>query len=288
MQRSASRASTSPSATPSAPGAEARSTSSSTPGRSRASSPRACSRPSSAGARTRPGCPRTATATRPAARRRSTSSSPAPTRGCAPGRPTAGRNTAFSSRTTRRSRSPTTSPCAAGRQGPGLPPDLPLRLPPLQRRGAVAARDVRQGGRRRSSTSSTRRDRRRHRRARRAALRPREERLLVRLAALDRGDAALAPYQNATGPAGDSAVLAGMVWALENPQAGHRRGRRDGLHALPRGADALSRPGRSAPTPTGRRSTDRWGCSPRTSTSTGRISAGFTRCARSLASSPSG
>ena len=33
------------------------------------------------------------------------------------------------------------------------------------------------------------RDRRRHRRARRAALRPREERLLVRLAALDRGDA---------------------------------------------------------------------------------------------------
>ncbi len=33
------------------------------------------------------------------------------------------------------------------------------------------------------------RDRRRHRRARRAALRPRQERLLVRLAALDRGDA---------------------------------------------------------------------------------------------------
>ena len=44
------------------------------------------------------------------------------------------------------------------------------------------------------------RDRGRHRRARRAALRPRQERLLVRLAALDRGDAADSrPYQNATG-----------------------------------------------------------------------------------------
>ncbi len=37
------------------------------------------------------------------------------------------------------------------------------------------------------------RDRRRHRRARRAALRPRQERLLVRLAALDRGDARASP-----------------------------------------------------------------------------------------------
>ena len=31
---------------------------------------------------------------------------------------------------------------------------------------------------------------------------------------------ALAPYQNATGLQVSSAVLAGMVWALENPQAG--------------------------------------------------------------------
>ena len=30
----------------------------------------------------------------------------------------------------------------------------------------------------------------------------------------------LAPYQNATGLQVSSAVLAGMVWALENPQAG--------------------------------------------------------------------
>ncbi|MFM9009509.1 MAG: homospermidine synthase, partial [Planctomycetota bacterium] len=31
---------------------------------------------------------------------------------------------------------------------------------------------------------------------------------------------ALAPYQNATGLQVSSAVLAGMVWALENPEAG--------------------------------------------------------------------
>ena len=52
------------------------------------------------------------------------------------------------------------------------------------------------------------------------ALRPRQECLLVRLAALDRGDAPVAPYQNATGMQVSSAVLAGMVWALENPKAG--------------------------------------------------------------------
>ena len=64
------------------------------------------------------------------------------------------------------------------------------------------------------------RDRRRHRRARRAALRPRQERLLVRLAAFDRGDPQLAPYQNATGLQVTSAVLAGIVWMLENPDRG--------------------------------------------------------------------
>jgi len=36
----------------------------------------------------------------------------------------------------------------------------------------------------------------------------------------------IAPYQNATGLQVTSAVLAGMVWALENPGR-HRRGRRD-------------------------------------------------------------
>ena len=51
---------------------------------------------------------------------------------------------------------------------------------------------------------------------------------MVRLAALDRRDApltihqarALAPYQNATGLQVTSAILAGMVYALENPALG--------------------------------------------------------------------
>ena len=46
----------------------------------------------------------------------------------------------------------------------------------------------------------------------------------------------LAPYQNATGLQVTSAVLAGMVWALENPRPRHCRGRRDRLPPLPRSA----------------------------------------------------
>ncbi len=74
----------------------------------------------------------------------------------------------------------------ARQEGRGhLSPDLPLRLSPLQRRRAVAARDFRcdrQGAR---DLPRARRERtgRRLRRARRAALRSQEERLLVRLAA---------------------------------------------------------------------------------------------------------
>ena len=64
----------------------------------------------------------------------------------------------------------------------------------------------------------------------------------------------LAPYQNATGLQVTSAVLAGMVWALENPNARHCRSRRDGFPPLPRSADALSRAGDRHATPTGRRS----------------------------------
>ena len=54
---------------------------------------------------------------------------------------------------------------------------------------------------------------------------------------------ALAPYQNATGMQVTSAVLAGMVWALENPKAGIVEADETGLPPLPRGSDALSRPG---------------------------------------------
>ena len=53
----------------------------------------------------------------------------------------------------------------------------------------------------------------------------------------------IAPYQNATGMQVSSAVLAGMVWALENPDRRHRRGRRDGFPPLPRNPAAVSRPG---------------------------------------------
>ena len=42
----------------------------------------------------------------------------------------------------------------------------------------------------------------------------------------------LAPYQNATGMQVTSAVLAGMVWAIENPNGRYRRNRRDGLRPL--------------------------------------------------------
>ena len=111
---------------------------------------------------------------------------------------------------------------ARGRQG-GVPPDLPLRLPPVQRGGAVAARDVRPGrpGRRSAHHILT------------------EDEIVDGIDELGvllygHGKNAywygsqlsieetrrIAPYQNATGLQVTSAVLAGMVWALENPQAG--------------------------------------------------------------------
>ena len=136
--------------------------------------------------------------------------------------PTAeGRNAASSSRTTSRSRSRTTLRSArTTRSSTGRPAITPITP---QRGGAVPARDVRQGraGRRGSITSST-------------------ENEIVdgidELGVLLYGHAKnaywygsqlsieetrkLAPYQNATGLQVTSAVLAGMVWALENPNAG--------------------------------------------------------------------
>ncbi len=53
----------------------------------------------------------------------------------------------------------------------------------------------------------------------------------------------IAPYQNATGMQVTSAVLAGMVWALENPARRHRRGRRTRFPPLPRNPAPLSRAG---------------------------------------------
>src|SRR5947207_8431469 len=79
---------------------------------------------------------------------------------------------------------------AARRQQGDLPADLPLRLSPGQRRRAVTARDL---WRHRQDAAKLahpgrKRDRGRHRRARRAGLWPRQKRLLVRLATLDRGN----------------------------------------------------------------------------------------------------
>ena len=174
---------------------EADAASSSTPGRWKASCRRGCSRPNSVGAPTRKGMPPEGKQPRfrprlcaiylmrPGAGTRVRSWTPD---GAAP-------STAFSSPTTRQYRSPTTSPC--GKTAPcctGRPATTPIASG--RRRGTVAATRWRGTGN--GSSSPTRhildrgRDRRRHRRTGRPALRARQERLLVRLAALDRGNPA--------------------------------------------------------------------------------------------------
>ena len=217
---SASRASTSPSATRSAPRRRSRWACSSTPGRSKASCRRACSRPSSAGARTRGGC-RTRPADRATIPSRSIFCSRAPTRACAPGARRRDRNTASSSRTTSRSRSPTSSRCArtAGRciGRPAITPTIPAT-----RRCCRCTRCSARPGRCRTKHHIL------------------DEDEIVdgidELGVLLYGHAKnaywygsqlsieetrrIAPYQNATGLQVTSAVLAGMVWALENPKAG--------------------------------------------------------------------
>ena len=71
----------------------------------------------------------------------------------------------------------------------GFPADLPLCLPSLRPGGAVAARDARhRQGAGQAEDPRRERDPLGRRRARRAALRPSEERPLVRLAAVDPGD----------------------------------------------------------------------------------------------------
>ncbi len=110
---------------------------------------------------------------------------------------------------------------ARGRQGP-LSADLPLRLPSVRRRGAVAARN----GRQRVGAAKD--------------LAHSDEDDIVdgidELGVLLYGHAKnaywygsqlsieetrkLAPYQNATGLQVTSAVLAGIVWMLENPDRG--------------------------------------------------------------------
>ena len=199
-----------------------RATSSSTPGRSRASCRKACSRPSSAGARTRNGRRPTPASTRPAAARRSTSTSPAPTPACAPGRRRRAASSAFSSPTTSRSRSPTITRCATSKGEAVYRPTCHYAYHPCD--DAVLSLHELFG--RAGEIQSA------HHILGEAEIVDGIDELGVLLYGHARNaywygsqlsveeTRALAPYQNATGMQVTSAVLAGMVWALENPKAG--------------------------------------------------------------------
>ena len=135
--------------------------------------------------------------------------------------PTPGRNTASWSPTTRRSRSPTTSPCAEGRQGE-YRPTCHYAYHPCN--DAVLSLHEMFGAPARCRTV--------HHVLDEHEIVDGVDELGVLLYGHDQNaywygsqlsiDEArkLAPYQNATGLQVTSAVLAGMVWALENPQAG--------------------------------------------------------------------
>lgn len=87
------------------------------------------------------------------------------------------------------------------------------------------------------------RDRRRHRRARRAAVRPRQQCLLVRLAALDRRDPRARALSERDRPAGDLRRARRHGVGAGKPQGRHRRSRRDGFRSLAGNPAAVSRPG---------------------------------------------
>ncbi len=221
MQRSASRASTSPSATRSAPRRRSRATSSSTPGRWRASCRRACSRPNSAGARMRQlDAGRTAARHEPAATRRSICCSPAPARACAPGCPTPGPQYGF---LVTHNESISIADYFTVREGGKAVyrPTCHYAYHPANDAVLSLHEMVGRAGRAAESMAHPRRgrDRRRHRRARRAALRPREERLLVRLAALHRGDAQARALPERHRPAGDLGGAGGHGLGAGEPRA---------------------------------------------------------------------
>ena len=134
---------------------------------------------------------------------------------------------------------------ARGRHG-RLPADLPLRLSPGERRRAVAARDVRPAParRRRSTTSSTRTRSSTASTSSACSLYGHAKNAYwygSQLSIEETRD--LAPYQNATGLQVTSAVLAGMVWALENPEAGIVETDEMDYRRCLEGAASLSRPG---------------------------------------------
>ena len=224
----ASRRSTSPSATPRRPTAPRSRASSSTPGRSTASSARAASRPNWAGARMRRalpadarrhdfGCGAAIYLLRPGASTRVRSWTPleGPFHGFL-----ITHNEAISIADY--------YTVTRGRRA-ALPADRALRLPPVRRRGAVGARAGRQElAHAAAPAADDGRDHPRHRRTRRAADGPRARAPTgTARGCRSRRRARLAPHNNATSLQVTAAVLAGMVWAMENPRAGVRRGGRD-------------------------------------------------------------
>ena len=174
------------------------------------------------GAHTSVGCRRTAARSTIRRRRRSTSSSPAPTRGCARGARRTAPSTASSSRTTSRCRSPTSSPSATTTGSVEYRPTCHYAYHPCN--DAVLSFDELFGA---------------------GCRMPADEHVLDEHEIVDGSDELgvllygharnaywfgsqltieearqLAPHQNATGLQVTSAVLAGVVWALENPLAG--------------------------------------------------------------------
>ena len=241
----ASRASISPSATPSAPSSPSRGRCSSTPGRSRVSVSEGM-QPAELGWGTHEKwMPGTATSTRlgrgaaiyltqPGANTR--------VRSWTPDRPGAIRLPGHPQRVDLDRR----LLHAARRRHGGLPADLPLRLSSLQRRRAVAARDVRPG---RDAADDMDHILDEH------EIVDGIDELGVLLYGHEKNaywygsqlsieeTRRIAPYQNATGLQVTSAVLAGMVWALENPTAGIVEADEMDFRRCLEVQTALSRPG---------------------------------------------
>ena len=104
-----------------------------------------------------------------------------------------------------------------------LSPDRDVRLSPLRRCHALDARA--RGPRLDSAADATdhpRRDRHGHGRAWRPDRRSREERILVRVTALDSRSTAPRPYTNATCLQVAAGALGATIWAIRNPREGLR------------------------------------------------------------------
>ena len=129
------------------------------------------------------------------------------------------------------------SRCASGRKTCDLPADLPLRLSPLQRRRAVAARDVRprrrDAGRASTFSTSTRSSTASTSSACCSTATPRTPIGTAR-SFRSRRRARLAPYQNATGLQVTSRRARRHGVGAGKSRTRHRRGRRDGFPPLPR------------------------------------------------------